>query len=589
MPTRSTVVAPAPIAARQRGLDRARTLVIAEVTGFLGLFGIILFAYWLLGYPIYNDIAWLDPWYYTGIWVDYDFLHAAFHGSYYVTRIPWIAPGRIVFAIMRPDAAYLFIHIVYGVVAAGALYLLLRRFLGRYAAAAGVAITALNPLVYHTFYRDYVVAGEATYLLLALYFGVAGRGGRRPGLSMAGAGFFVAAAFATHFFSAMFSSLLVVPYAIVYRPRLRQLAFDAGSFAGGFALLMVLCGIYSKAFNGPFNFLGPAFHTTTDLELARYHVPGYSWMLAEPRFLVPPLLFVLVPLLLRGRRADWSEATRRFVYGIYAYSALLWLIVTIWEVAGGFIYENIDYNEAWTIVGVVPLLGIAAGLLVAALRRRGLGAGAVALVTVAAFVPPFLLYRLEHTSWGGRPASVVTLVGIALTLAGAVGARFRIAVSAAAAVVLLTATTAYAFTGSAQVLTTMDYTSSRTEFNRGAFNVGIQWMRWMQDEGLQDQYMETWFNLQQMPWGVGLASFYFYGWILQGDKMPTIDAAFRQTWKQRTPSEIVMLCKQADCGGAVGALRRAGYPVTPKAAHHFTSGPVSLWVRVVKVVGGGPP
>lgn len=557
-----------------------------EGPAFLGAFASLFGLYWLFGFPIYNNAAWLDPWYYTGLWINYHFLRVAHHSAYYVTRIPWIAPGRIVFAIFSPTTAYLVIHVLVALLTTGCLYLLLRKYLAQGAALAGVLAAALDPLAYHASYRDYVVSGEIAFVIAAMYFGLAARGGMRPRLAMAGAGFFIAAAFSTHFFSALFCALLIAPYLFLFRPSRTELLRDLGAVAAGAFVLFAGCTVYSLADGGPFVYLGPALKTTADLSLGQYHRNGFSWMLAEPRLLAPIFLLVVLGALLVGayREGERHLPPVRFGSAIWLYSALVWLVVTAWELRGGIIYENVDYTEPFVLTTVVPCLAAIIGLAARRVERRLSWTTVPLVVGAAAAATPLAVYRFNWMSLAGRRGTLASLVlmAIGLLLVAALLRRKGGVALAAAVLVAVTLATSYAVSVSKLTLSAMAYDSRMNRLDTNVFHISIDFVRWMRSSNLQTNDMVGWYDLKTMPWGNAVASMYFFGWWLQGTNMPRIDANFRHQWAIRKPGEIVLMCARPDCEGAEAALRRHGYPARAVAQHTFTSGSTRMWVRVLR-------
>ncbi|MGZ4357345.1 MAG: glycosyltransferase family 39 protein [Gaiellaceae bacterium] len=550
--------------------------------------------YWFVGFPIYNNATWLDPWYYTGLFVNFHFLHGTFTSAYYPTRLPWLIPGRAIFAVFPPTAAYLVLHIVAGATAVGSVYLLVRRFLGRAAGFVAAALVASSPLAYHALYRDYVNAGELTYMYVGMYLALGARAGRRPRLAMAGAGFFLSAAVATHFLSAVFIAGLVVPYAILFRPKATTtLLRDAACFIGGCAGLFMACGVYSVASGGPFNFLAPALASAGQLNLSGYRRHGVSWVLSDPWMLVPASAVATIVVLLAKRGAVPDSQMRAFAWAIAAYAALMSVAMVVWEVLGGMvIFEWLDYFELFFSVAVIPALAVAAGLIIGIGERRGLrGTGWFAAlgVIVALVVPPLAIFRLDWTSFTGRAAFVPSAILIGATVLLAAFATFtqrsklQRSVAAVVAATCVGLAAAYPVTASTDVMSNMNYSRTLNQTDSGVFRAGIDWVRWMESNGFQTPQMATWYDGKTSPEFAGVASLYFYGWILLDTQMPKITTQFRALWTQRKPTEVVLLCSSASCEGAQATLAQAGYAVRLRAARLFSSGPVRLWVRVLTV------
>jgi Dolichyl-phosphate-mannose-protein mannosyltransferase len=594
----------APGAARRQRLIssiRLSSVSMVELGVLVGLTCGFLAFYWFAGFPIYNNATWLDPWYYTGLFVNFNFLYHSFPNTYYVSRLPWIAPGRVVFALFSPTTAYLVLHIAVGVGATMCLYLLLRRYFGRSVAVVGFAAAASSPVYYHTLYRDYVNSGVIAFLLAGMYFGLAMRAGRRQRLAMALAGFSLMAAFSTHFLAGLFAAAMVVPYFVLFRPRLLVVARDAIAFVFGAGILFVLCGVYASASGSGFNYLRPEINAYRSFHAASYKRSGVTWMLAEPRVLVPFFLVLVAGIVLaagRGRLIRTEAGRACVAFG--SYLVVVYTIVLVWELAGtGILIEWLDYYEIFYSITVLPFVGAASWLLVRGMSRGGRVA-ACAVASGCFAIVPLLLYRFGwHGFIGGRGAVLSLTIMVFGLLATAIVAFERPDRSGSRmAVVLLAAIglalgVAYPVAASKDILGNMDYTASLNAVDTGVFKTGIEWVRWMRSHHYQDPHMVTWYDSRTTPNFAGIASLYFYGWVLQDTNMPHVAKVFRSTWFQRSPSEIVLLCRDRTCEGAPAALARAGYSLRRFAEREFVSGPITLWAEILAVTtprlasGGG--
>jgi hypothetical protein len=568
--------------------SRERSFGVGEAAALAAGVVAVLGYYFAAGFPIYNNATWLDPWYYTALFFNFRFLYTSYTGAYYSSRLPWLIPGRVINAVFSPTAAYFILHIVYGVLATAALYLLIRRLLGRAPAVVTAAAAVTSPVYYHALYRDYVNTGVLTYLLVGAWAGLAARGGRRPVAAMAACGFFLVAAVTTHFYAGLLAAALVVPYAILFRPTLSELARDGLGFIAGGALLFGICGFYAKSFGRSFNFIHPQIVATGYFHSANFKRPGVAWMASEPRVLLPFFLVVtavafLLPLS-RGSRITLP----RGVTALTALAAVVYGGVLIWELAGkGIVLEWLDYFELSFALTVLPLVGVVAWALFEVMGRA-VRPWATALAVVALAAPPFVLYRFDWSRYTGRssmlPSIVLMLatVGVALALA-AIRRRKWSHVAAVVAAVGVGLGVAYPTAASTDIESNLNASATVNRVDSGIFDVGVQWLRWMQASDLQDQHMVTWYDAASAPTFNGVASLYYWGWILQGTDMPRITPEFRRLWRERDPDQIVLLCSQPTCEGAPAALRRAGYAIKPRASRPFTSGPVRLWVRIFSV------
>lgn len=573
-------------------LRRARGLAVTwhrETALLLGLAGAFFGFYVVAGFPIYNNATWLDPWYYTGLFVNFRFLYTAYPGAYYSSRLPWLIPGRIVNAVFDPTTAYLLLHVVYGILATGALYLLLRRLVGRRAALVGAVAAAANPVYYHSLYRDYVNTGVLTYLLLGMASALAFRTGRHPALAMAASGFFLTAAVTTHFFAGLLGAALLVPYLLLLRPRVDELARDAAAFITGGALLFLICGLYARSFGRSFEFIRPQIVATGYFHSANFKRSGVEWMASEPRVLVPFFLAAVCLVGLRAARPQGLQA--RAITALGGYLTVTYAAVIVWELAGkGIVIEWLDYFEIFFSMAVLPFVGVAAWT-VARVTSERYKAVALGLSLLALVVPTFVIYRLGWTTLVGRSAlwpsiglMLATVVAVGVAAASRVPARWR-GIAALMAAVGLGLGVAYPTSASTDIISNLDATATVNKLDTGVFHTGIDWVRWMRSEHLQTTHMVTWYDAGSAPWFNGISSLYYWGWIGQGTDMPRIGTEFRQLWDSRRPDQIVLLCSTPGCRNAEPALRRAGYDVRLRAQRLFESGPVRLWVRVLSVHG----
>lgn len=575
-----------------KGVSAAASAVRARVfeIGGLGLLTCAFFAlYVLIGYPIYNNATWLDPWYYTGLFVNFHFLSTTFPSAYYGTRLPWLIPGRFLFGVFSPSVAYLVLHVAFGIAATGFLYLLVRRYFGRGPAVITFAAAAASPVYYHSLYRDYVNSGELTYLLAGAYFGLALRAGRRPRMAMGAAGFFLIAAVATHFLAALFIGAFIVPYVILFRPSWKVFRSDATAFLAGAVVLFFVCGVYSRANGGPFDFMKRGLNALRSFSGAGYKRKGFNWLLSEPRVFVPFFLLAIVVLATAGVWRTLEPIGRRAALALGAYLTVTYAFVLAWEFAGsGILIEWFDYYEIFFSVTLIPFVGVAAWSLLR-LAPPGWLPVALACGGATSVLPPLLIYRLGWISYVDERGAVLSGVIMLLTLGVVValvlsrGRRKSLSgILAVLAVSGLGLGFAYPVSASRDIRSNMDFTKTVNAIDTGVFHAGIAWVRWMRVESLQDPHMVTWYDGRDQYFN-GFPSLYYFGWFLQDGNMPRVTPAFKELWRQRNPSEIVLLCDRRDCEQAPRALRRAGIVLHPFAQREFVSGPVRLWVRVLKV------
>jgi hypothetical protein len=123
-------------------------------------------------FVIYPPSGYIDPWIYTGYFTNFHHLMAHKGLTYYVSRLPWILPGRLAFAIARPEVASLLLCGGIVAVSAVSLYWMVRWYYGRAPAVLASVMLVTNPYFMASAgwqYPDgaaiaYATAGMALYL-----------------------------------------------------------------------------------------------------------------------------------------------------------------------------------------------------------------------------------------------------------------------------------------------------------------------------------------------------------------------------------------------------------------------------------------
>ena len=160
--TTTTDAAPATSAAA-RSFTRVLGGGLAVDAGLLGALTVVIgLVYFLTGAPLYNPAQSVDPWLYTALWTNFHQIYHHFSSTYYASRIPWVAPGYALNAVMGYRAAYFVLHIAFFYGGGLLLYVFCRRWLGRWAAALAYAALTANALYWAAHRWDYVDGGLIT-------------------------------------------------------------------------------------------------------------------------------------------------------------------------------------------------------------------------------------------------------------------------------------------------------------------------------------------------------------------------------------------------------------------------------------------
>jgi hypothetical protein len=536
----------------------------------------------------------IDPWIYTGLFRDWDYMYRVFGDSYYSSRLPYLIPGYVVNQMFAPVTAFYVLHWSYLVLGASAAYLLLTRFYGRVVGAIGYVAMLGNVLYYGAHIDDYYDGAVLAYLLVGLYFLLTARQVARYWLWMTAAGFFLCAAFTTNLFAGVPIACMALLYVSVHWPQLRRrplqtLAADAAFILLGACLLIGVCGLFSVVKGGRFFYFMTQIRTVGTLNLAVYKMHGYEWLKTEPKLLVSFFLFVAIALLWRRRLITrWSDDPAiRFAVGSVAYLALLFGTLGVWEFAFTGIFFEIPYYFSYVISGFILVLGAAVWVAFQTEphRSRTVGVVFVLLAAVAAIAPAIAVTRgvpwtafftYEH---GPRAAVVTMIVVLVLVLLRRFLDRSAAALGATIVGLVLAVNLASATGISGYVF--FQTTPTTRDQSRHALDLGDKFIAFMKEHGLQrqDRAPSFWYDINASPMLNAIQSMYLWESTWIGIEMPKLDAQARSLLASRGADTLILLCAQPQCEGGPRVLRHAGYSIRLTAAGLLESGPYPVWVR----------
>ena len=263
----------------------------------------------------------IDPWLYHGFfrW-PHRYLHDFFPGTYYGTRLPWILPGALCFALFPPRIADWVLHFALFYSAAFSLRFLLRAVADRRTAVLVALLGLANFYFYSAWAWDYVTGPGLTLCIvtLALLTSADKRGIGITRLILAGGCWY--AMVACHLTLLIVSPWLLAQFIWFGRgtarewgflPLLRALLKFTLGFLVGTALVQLILGLIDVRLGAGFWFLMPqiraAFLVAND---TRWKDSTYSWLwhadwlVFQFSVLIGSLLFLAR---LPGKRR-WAEA-----------------------------------------------------------------------------------------------------------------------------------------------------------------------------------------------------------------------------------------------------------------------------------------
>jgi hypothetical protein len=559
---------------------------LADEARFLLICCAVLALYGLIHAVVLNPVGYLDPWFYTGAFTNFAYLYGEFHWGYWVTRLPWIIPGIAANWIFSPLAAFFVLHIAFFVGGAFFAYLTLRRFFGSRVALVTGTTLMLTPLWFNAHSTDYVDGPTMSFLFAATYFATTTSAPRRRWVQLACAGFFAAAAFGTQIFSAVLIAGIGLVYASLWFRRgatvRREVVGDVGAAAAGATVLLVLCGIVSRAYGGEFLFFMPSWRAGQSVDLSRWQRHGHAWMLQEPQLLIPPFIVVLsLTLLLQSRFRAWrSDPSLRFAMGSAAFLAYLTALLGVWEFWFGGDFLEVNYYFSLFLVPTT----LALGACLYCVGGRWLSWRSAGIAIGLAAVPLVAIFGVGNGPTGDKAFYLVLSVSLLVVIAAFLQRRPLFKRMTSVTIVAAVVATTYAASSGAITRAVLSTNSSDFTDRRAALAAAVDLERFMQRNHLQSTPPPAfWYNGLRHPALNGIQSTYLWGITWMGRAMPRLTADNRSLVERRHPPYVVLLCAKSECGSATRVLRRSGYGIREAARGVIGSGAQRYLVEAYEI------
>jgi hypothetical protein len=569
----------------RRGVGEAIVLLLLTLA-FIG-------TYFFTKAPLYNPVGTIDPWLYTALWTNFDQIYHYFLGTYYVSRVPWIAPGYVLNLLFDHRTAYFVIHIFFFAAGAIMLYVVCRRWFGFTAAAMAYIGLCGNQMYFNDHRWDYETGGALTFVIASIAFALPRtESPPRRAVSLALAGFFSAAAATTLIVDSIY---LVAGLPLLYvaawparktRARLRRVAQDIAAFGSGILALIAVCGVFAHRRGGEFLFFMPQVRAVFSTNSEGFQQPVHAWFPKEPYFFFPPFVIVLGLVVLIVTPSA-TRATYRLLVAAVSWLAVVFVGVSLWEFAGsGFLFEYSYYFTAFLVPSLFAFAAIVATTLEPSVRRSWRRSTlAVALAATAVLAADAWVYRSDHLDQlangltrGAYLATLVAMVfAIALSALRRVVRSFGLAMIAAAVAFF-----AISYSGDASLGTAdFGYSDART----GAlYDLGQDLTSYLHKNGFATEMPFFWYDgAYQGGLYASLQSLYYSGYTYIGDKLPIVDDAFRSRIRTIEPKKLVLLCSEPACAGGEPALKRAGFSTRELARHRLGTERAHVWVVIRSV------
>ncbi len=252
------------------------------------------FLFLLFGpYSNFGPLGYYDPWFYTGYFMHLSYLVRVSGATYYLSRLPWILPGALVFKIARPEAATVILNALILAASAASLYFIVSRHYGKRPATLACLALATNPYFMYSVAWDYPDGPAVAYSFIALAFLLRPTGGRLPG-SFLGGVFLAFSGFTNMAGAPALLAIMAVPLWLRRRSP-KELAREIFWVACGGLAGAAFLAPFGRVLLGRFAFFQPQLDQIHDVAshpgyLEHMWGTGYAWLPTAYR--LAPFLFL---------------------------------------------------------------------------------------------------------------------------------------------------------------------------------------------------------------------------------------------------------------------------------------------------------
>ncbi|MBX3736352.1 MAG: hypothetical protein KF715_06685 [Candidatus Didemnitutus sp.] len=358
-----------------------------------------LAAWWLFRIKMFMQIAYADPWFYTGAGQEWVQLAKHYGWAYYYVRFPVMFLNTVFCNVPQPDVGFMLLRYLLIVLSGGALYALALSRFGRASAIASFAFLFLNPQFISVLNWDLTpfLSVPATLAGASLWL----YRGRAQFVRSFVSGALFCVAVNCHIFTITAVGCFVAGVAVSHawcRSSWRNWLTEFGGALIGFAAMWTIGWLYYRGiFGASANYLlfwdvnWRTLRTGSDYAIS-HAVPFQRWWNTHTYVYVPYLL-LLAGLLTSLRRRSWTAHDYAVVTGP------VFLLTFYFVYRFGlqcFVFEEGTYfGHIWALTPL--LVAVVAGSLESELRAwRGWSA-----VAAAVLVP------LVLTVWGNQTARTI--------------------------------------------------------------------------------------------------------------------------------------------------------------------------------------
>jgi len=360
----------------------------------------------------------LDPWMYTGYFRNLPEMIELFGPRYYASRLPYILPGYVLYAVFTPNVANLALNALLLTSILAPLWLISVAKFSRQVACVVVVAAAANAYVATTIIWDYPDGPAIAYTMLGLWLCLAPPARLRPQAALILAGAMWTMAGITNLIAGVIIVASLLTCLIARNDRWQTAASDILWITlGALICFLIWCGI-SKSILGIWNILEPQWRQVKYATENQSYLPdmwgrSYAWISQAYRQIPTVLLLLLgLPLWLSLRLKETNQSR-------------LWLAVWVGLVfcCGVFAWEEfvmqkvllrVFYHSSYVVVPLLLVFAAAVHAVLSAQPQKWLWvAGAILCVST---LLPALLRGFWHFPAQALPWLAITGTGSFLLL-----------------------------------------------------------------------------------------------------------------------------------------------------------------------------
>jgi hypothetical protein len=376
---------------------------------------------------MYSQIDYIDAWVYHGFFRHMETYTATmFPGTYYGSRLGWIAPGYVSYRLFPPVIANIVLHVVFYGIAVGSLYAIVRRVAGASNALFAACAFGLYLPAVRSLGSDYVDGAVIAYALLAAAVGSRGVERQQLWLTFT-SGMAIGAMMHSNIGAAFMLPSIVIWLVPSQREMWRSKSLWRLAATGtlGIVACTILLSIFSVAAGGRWDFFLQSVRWMQAIGLENpWDVTGVSWVALSPWVFLPAATLVASVIVL-ARATEWRVEQLR-AFG--ALAALI-LVFAVWDFLGPGALLYYPAYASWLIPWTFVAIG---GVLVPVIASARKDAAAL-LMTIVVLALSLSWPQYTRLPWTGLAslALVVAAISIAGFLRRSMTSRLLIAVSIA--------------------------------------------------------------------------------------------------------------------------------------------------------------